>query len=247
MDNSFISERLGETLAQAYSLYKREIAQLQKDKEDHFIFIDRWIHQMKTPLSVLGLMAQDLDEPDSSYFREEIDRLKTGLHMVLYMARLRTIERDFHIKRIDLMKVLKEVQQEHKRLFIQQNVYPNVKAHGREVFIATDEKWLYFLLTQLIQNAVKYTNGRAEKIDIEIKEEKTRTSLTIRDYGVGIPKHDIKRIFDPFYTGDNGRLFRESTGVGLYLVKEVCNYLGHEIDVKSEVNRGSTFTLTIAN
>lgn len=247
MDHTYISERLGETLIQQYSLYKREIASLQKDKEDHFIFIDRWIHQMKTPLSVLELMAQDLDEPQSTHFREEIDRLKTGLHMVLYMARLRTIESDFHIKQVNVLDVLQEVKQDNKRLFIQHRVYPNVESESETTTVETDEKWLYFILTQLIQNAVKYTDRRSDQIDIRIEKAIGRTVISVQDYGVGIPAHDMKRIFDPFYTGDNGRLFRESTGVGLCLVKEVSNYLGHHIEVESEVDRGTTFTLTVAS
>src|SRR5690625_157351 len=246
MDHTPISRQLGETLTRQYSLYKQEIASLQKDKEDHFIFIDRWIHQMKTPLSVLELMAQDLDEPQSSHFREEIDRLKTGLHMVLYMARLRTIESDFHIKKVDVAEVLHEVKRDNKRLFIQHRMFPNVYIQ-ESTFVETDEKWLYFILTQLIQNAVKYTDGRSDQMDVRIKEEAERTTISVQDYGVGIPSHDLKRIFDPFYTGDNGRKFRESTGVGLYLVKEVCSYLGHDIQVESEVDRGTTFTLIVPN
>jgi len=99
LDGAPISESLYQLLKSQYSVYQGQIMELKKKQEEHFIFMDRWVHQMKTPLSVIELMAKDLDEPASSSFREETDRLKTGLQMVLSMARLRSIERDFQIKK----------------------------------------------------------------------------------------------------------------------------------------------------
>src|SRR5690625_7763640 len=96
--------------------------QLKNKQEEHFIFMDRWIHQMKTPLSVIELMAQDLDEPVSSDMREETDRIKTGLNTVLYMGRMRTMSRDFHVKLVDLKIMINEENKDNKRFFIRNNV-----------------------------------------------------------------------------------------------------------------------------
>src|SRR5690625_2725536 len=148
LDQVEISKKLQELLKSQYSEFQQELIDMNKEQEEHLIFMDRWIHQMKTPLSVIDLMAKELDEPDSSSFREEIDRLKTGLNMVLYMARLRTIEQDFQIKKVDLLKLIQEVNQENKRLYIRNNIYPEVKEMKENTIVESDEKWLFFMLTQ---------------------------------------------------------------------------------------------------
>lgn len=243
LDGAPISESLYQLLKSQYSVYQGQIMELKKKHEEHFIFMDRWVHQMKTPLSVIELMAKDLDEPASSSFREETDRLKTGLQMVLSMARLRSIERDFQIKKISLINLVKNVNNENKRLFIRNNIFPQIKEMTENITVESDEKWLFFILTQLVHNAVKYSQGKAQHINITLDVRDKRTILEIEDEGVGIPKEDIRRIFDAFYTGENGRRFRESTGVGLFLVKEVIDYLGHQIEVDSTVGKGSTFRI----
>lgn len=243
LDGAPISESLYQLLKSQYSVYQGQIMELKKKQEEHFIFMDRWVHQMKTPLSVIELMAKDLDEPASSSFREETDRLKSGLQMVLSMARLRSIERDFQIKKISLINLVKNVNNENKRLFIRNNIFPQIKEMTENITVESDEKWLFFILTQLIHNAVKYSQGKAQHINITLDVRDKRAILEIEDEGVGIPKEDIRRIFDAFYTGENGRRFRESTGVGLFLVKEVIDYLGHQIEVDSTVGKGSTFRI----
>ncbi len=244
LDQVPISESLSNVLKSQYSHYQKQIVAKSKEQEEHLIFMDRWIHQMKTPLSVLELMAKDLDEPEASDFREELDRLKRGLNMVLYMARLRTVEKDFHIKQINLVTLVQKVNLENKRLFIRNNIYPQVQSDREEVIIESDEKWLVFMVNQLLHNAVKYSAGRSTKVFIHIGCTKAHAFIEISDQGVGIPKEDINRIFHAFYTGVNGRKFKESTGVGLFLVKEVANYLGHVIEVETNVGTGTSFRIT---
>lgn len=243
LDDVAIAKALHQLLKTQYNLFQNQLMDMGKKQEEHMIFMDRWIHQMKTPLSVIELMAKDLEEPDSSSFREETDRLKTGLNMVLYMARLRTIKQDFHIKKVNLLKLIQEVNQDNKRLFIRSNIYPEVKEEQAGIIVESDEKWLFFMITQFIHNAVKYSVKQSNKIMITIWKRGDQSVLEIKDFGVGIPKEDMKRIFDPFYTGVNGRNFRESTGVGLFLVKEVAEYLGHRLEVESEVGQGATFRI----
>lgn len=243
LDQAPISESLYELLKSQYSIYQEQIMHLKNKQEEHLIFMDRWVHQMKTPLSILELMAQDLDEPESSNFREETDRLKAGLQMVLSMARIRSIEKDFQIKKISLLELVKNVNNENKRLFIRNNVFPKINEVTQNITVESDEKWLFFIVSQIIHNAVKYSQGKGKHIQITLKDRADKAILEIEDKGVGIPKEDMKRIFDAFYTGTNGRLFRESTGVGLYLVKEVADYLGHKIEVDSKVGEGTTFRI----
>lgn len=241
-DESPIGKALEKLTKAQYQLFMKQLKQAEYDQQNHLKFIDRWVHQMKTPLSVIDLTAKELDEPDSSNIREETEKLKNGLNTVLYMARMRTIEDDFHIKPVNLEKLIKDVNHENRRFFIRNNVYPHLINKSLEQKVETDEKWVYFILEQLIQNAVKYS-AESNRIDIATYLLAGKAVIEITDYGVGIPKHDIKRIYEVFYTGDQGRKFRESTGMGLYLVKEVADYLGHTIEVESKLDVGTTFKI----
>ena len=237
---SSLSEALNELLLAQYRLYREEIQKAEERQDEHLMFMDRWVHQMKTPLSVIELTAQTLDEPESSSLREETERMRNGLHTVLYMARLRSIAEDFHIKPVTLSKVIHEVNQENKRYYIRSEVYPQFKEEKPGITVATDEKWLFFLLTQLVQNAVKYSTGKAKHLILTVYERSGSVVLEVKDFGIGIPVVDHKRIFNKFYTGENGRKYRESTGMGLYLVKEVADRLEHGIELESEVGVGTT-------
>lgn len=248
LDDSFqtteaspISQALDHLLKSQYKHYQTRIKGLEAKQDEHLKFMDQWVHQMKTPLSVIELIAQNLDEPESSSIREETDRMKTGLNTILYMARLRTIEQDFHIKPVNLATVIKEVNSENKRFYIRNRVYPNVLQQKEEVIVETDEKWLFFIFSQLINNAVKYSKGVSNRVDITIFEKEGEAVLEVKDFGVGIPETDKRRVFDPFYTGENGRKFRESTGMGLYLAKEAADHLGHRLEFESKLSQGSAF------
>lgn len=226
-----------------YQLFMKQLKDAENDQVNHLKFIDRWVHQMKTPLSVIDLTAKELDEPESSNIREETERLQKGLNTVLYMARMRTIEDDFHIQPVELERLIQEVNQINKRFYIRNEVYPHLIIKDEHLIVETDEKWLFFIIDQLINNAVKYTNGKSNRIDIILCKQKGKAILAIRDQGIGIPEHDKNRIFQAFYTGDNGRKFRESTGMGLYLSKEIADYLGHHLEVESTLDTGTTFRM----
>ena len=242
-DDKPLGRALDQLTKANYQLFMKQLKQTEENQENHLIFINRWVHQMKTPLSVIELTAKELDEPDSANLREETEKLKNGLNTVLYMARMQRIEEDFHIQPVDLNKLIKEINHENKRLFIRNNIYPYV-TNDSAILVESDEKWLYFILEQLIQNAIKYSVNKSNRIDIYMYEQTGRAALEITGYGAGIPEHDINRIYEAFYTGDHGRAYRESTGMGLYLVKEVIDYLGHTIDVTSTLNEGTTIKLT---
>ncbi len=237
-----VSEALEDLLREQYKYYQTQIKKLESVQEEHLTFMDHWVHQMKTPLSVIELTAQNLDEPDSSNIREETDRMKTALNTVLYMARLRSIEQDFHIKPVHLSRMIHEANGEYKRFYIRNNVYPKLQIE-KELIVESDEKWMYFMLTQLINNAVKYSAGTSNHILLSLYEQQNEAVLEVQDYGVGIPQTDLKRVYTPFFTGENGRKFRESTGMGLYLIKEAAEHLGHRIECHSTVGEGTTFRI----
>ncbi|MBM7541661.1 sensor histidine kinase [Amphibacillus cookii] len=238
-----ISEALDQLLISQYRLYQEELQKAVSRQDEHLLFMDRWVHQMKTPLSVIELTAQTLDEPESSSIREETDRMRNGLNTVLYMARLRTITEDFQIKPVMLSKLVHEVNRENKRFYIRNEVYPQLKEERPSILVETDEKWIFFLLTQLVHNAVKYSTEKTNHLVISIYERLGEAVLEVKDFGVGIPVVDKKRVFNKFYTGENGRKYRESTGMGLYLVKEVAEKLEHRLELESTVGEGTTIRI----
>ncbi|NGP46118.1 HAMP domain-containing histidine kinase [Bacillaceae bacterium SIJ1] len=242
-DDAPASQALAELLKSQYLHYHNAQQNAQQEQDSHLRYIEQWVHQMKTPLSVIELTAQQLDEPESSNLREETERMKTGLNMVLYMARLRTIEDDFHVAPVSLETIVHEVNQENKRLFIRNGVFPRLNMQRQHLTVESDEKWLRFIITQLVQNAVKYSSGHGKEVVFTFAERDGEAVLSITDKGVGIPVQDHKRIFRPFFTGENGRHFRESTGMGLYLAKEATDYLHHRLEFESSLGEGTTFRI----
>lgn len=234
-----VSEALRELLKSHYRQYANELKTMDRQQGDHLTFMNQWVHQMKTPLSVIELTAQQMDDPESSSIREETERMREGLNTVLYMARLRTFEQDFSIKSIRLSSVIEEVISENKRLFIRNRVYPKADLQ-RHIAAESDEKWLFFILQQLVQNAVKYSAGKGSEVQLSLFSRSGEAIIEIMDFGVGIPKTDIRRVFDPFFTGENGRHFRESTGMGLHISKEAASRLGHQLEIESEPGKGTT-------
>lgn len=225
-----------------YRRYQTDLQHYKHKIESHLEFIHQWVHQMKTPLSVIHLMIRNRDEAEFAAIGDELDRIRKGLDIVLYTARLDTFERDFHVETLDLRRVVREVTSSQKRLFIRSHVFPLIRM-DEPLLIASDEKWLAFVLTQLITNAVRYTRGENRKIVFYGYRRGEQTVLEVQDEGVGIPQGDLPRVFEPYFTGENGREFQESTGMGLYLAKQICGKLGHDIQVESEAGKGTTVRL----
>ncbi|WNS41180.1 sensor histidine kinase [Paenibacillus sp. MMS20-IR301] len=241
-----VAEALEQLLQMQFRLYQHKLDSLQHQQEQHLAFMNQWVHHMKTPLSIIELTIQSIDEPELSSIREEIERMSGGLTTILYMARLRSFEQDFHIKPVRLSNVVREVLHENKRLFIRNQIYPEFHDHTTGLSVESDEKWLFFILLQLINNGIKYSavKGKTnEKLIISSYLREQQAVLEVRDNGIGIPVTDIKRVFDPFFTGDNGRKLREATGMGLYLSKEAADHLGHLMELESAVGKGTTVRL----
>ncbi|QJC53278.1 HAMP domain-containing histidine kinase [Paenibacillus albicereus] len=220
-----------------------------RERELHRHFVYQWVHHMKTPVSVIDLIAQshaakaglgreELRELTDS-LREETDRLTRGLEQMLHTARLEEFGLDLHPRRIALHDAAREAVNQHKRLLIAAGVYPRIEG---EAWVETDGKWVLFLLVQLIGNAVKYSKLKpgAKRLDIRIGSVADGSAwIEVADEGIGIPAQDVPRVFDPFFTGENGRRSEESTGMGLYLCRQVAGKLGLTLELSSEAGEGT--------
>jgi two-component system, OmpR family, sensor histidine kinase YxdK len=233
-----LASGLQQLLKRQYQQNQTDLHHYQHKLKDHIQFINQWVHQMKTPLSVIHLIVQDEDEPRVKAIADELDRLKKGLEMVLYTSRLDAFEHDFYVETLPLEKVVRSVTSSQKRLFIRNRVFPSLQIDV-DLSVASDEKWLSFAITQIVTNAVRYTTGENRKIYLNGYKRNTNIVLEVEDEGVGIPKSDLPRVFDAYFTGENGRNFQESTGMGLHLVKQICDKLGHQVEIESTINKGT--------
>lgn len=244
MDEAPLSQAVYELLCRYDQLFKHQLRQQQSGNEQHLVFMNRWVHQMKTPISVIQLLLQELEEPAADSIQEELDRLSKGLEMVLYTARLERFEHDFSIEAVELQQIVNQVVASNRKLFISKANTPLLQIR-EDLRVYTDAKWLRFLLDQIVVNALNYTVGTGKVISISAEVREDDCELSVRDQGIGIVKEDLNRVFRPYYTGERGRQYYESTGMGLYLVKEVCELLGHEVKLQSEPGSGTIVTLRL--
>ena len=238
-------KRTAEFTRSLYRIYQSEVQTLYSSQSRQLEFMNHWVHQMKTPISVINLLLQD-EEFDRQSIAEELGRIQKGLETVLVNASLETFERDMTIEKINLKQLVQEVVTEHKRLLITNGVFP-VLSIDANFHVATDRKWLKVVVEQFITNAVKYTFETGKKIHLTAECTEKGVLFSIRDEGVGIPTSDLNRVTKAFFTGENGRLTGESTGMGLYIAAEVCEKLGHQLKVTSKVGVGTTVTLLFIN
>ncbi|WP_153722678.1 sensor histidine kinase [Sporosarcina cascadiensis] len=224
-----------------YRLYQHEVQNLYNVQHRHLHFMNQWVHQMKTPISVINLLLQE-EEVDKKSVGQEVERIRLGLEIVLVNARLETFEDDMQIERLPLRTLLQEVLNENKRLFIANGLFPVLNV-DEQLTVATDHKWIKFMLNQFITNAVKYTFEKGKKIYVTANQRTDGLLLEITDEGIGIPASDLHRVTKAFFTGENGRLSGESTGMGLYIASEVCQRLGHELTISSKQGEGTTVAL----
>ncbi|MGG4035463.1 sensor histidine kinase [Paenibacillus cisolokensis] len=237
-----------------YKAYMDELRRYRRRQEMHNHYVHQWVHQMKTPISVIELLAHDAKQAGTfdadetkrlcESVLEETERLTQGLEMMLHTARLDKFELDLHVGRVALHEAAREAVNEFKRLCIRHAIYPQVIGEG---WAETDRKWIGFVIRQLISNAIKYSKLKPGSKKLVIRLVRTEGSggceLTVRDEGIGMPPQDLPRVFDPFFTGENGRVTGESTGMGLYLARQICSKLGHRLAIDSVPGEGTAVTI----
>lgn len=241
--HSFMGDNISKVLRNQHMLYEEKVEEYNKVYNNHLIFVNHWVHQMKTPLSVIQLqLYQHEGEETVESIRDEVGKLNKGLNLAMYFARLSSFEKDFVVEKISLHQLVMDKINEEKKLFIKNKIMPKVEI-DKSIIVHSDVKWLKFILEQVATNGVKYSKNKGKHLTFRAVESDKYIKLDIIDQGVGIPKKDIKRVFDLFFTGHNGRKFGESTGMGLYIVKTVCDYLHHEVEIESKVNEGTRVTI----
>lgn len=220
--------------------YRNELTNLYQNQKDQRGYTESWVHDIKVPLSALKL-SQD-EELDKNLIAEELDQIDYLVDQALYFARLNNFSNDYLIQEQDLNDIVKACIRANKRLFISKRIGISFDVTDKKVL--TDEKWLSFIINQIISNSLKYTDQNG-KINIFTTTHDNNIELHIKDNGIGIVDQDISRVFNKGFTGTNGRKSgSKSTGMGLYLVKKMTDKLGHSIQIKSKPNQGTETIIT---
>lgn len=222
-----------------YKDYKNYISKSDIAKTDMLDYYTMWAHQIKTPISAMKLLIQTSESEISGDLSSELFKIEQYVEMVLSYIRLDNSGNDFVIKEYDLDDIVRQAIRKYAPLFIRKKIALDFQNTNCKVL--TDEKWLVFVIEQLLSNAIKYTNKG--KISIYSLENK---KLIIEDTGIGIAEEDIPRIFEKGFTGYNGRTDKKATGLGLYLCKKIMTKLSHRIYIESEVGIGTKVILDLS-
>lgn len=208
-------------------------AQYDEQKTDMINYYTLWVHQIKTPIAAMNLILQEDDTIENRELQVQLFKIEQYVEMVLVFLRMGSDNTDYVFKEYDLQQVVKQSIRKYASMFIRKKINMNLKPI--ETKVITDEKWLSFVIEQLISNAIKYTN---EGGNISISAD--NNTLIIEDTGIGIASEDLYRICEKGFTGYNGRKDKKASGIGLYLCKEIIKKLGHSIDFQSQPGKGTT-------
>lgn len=229
-------QQIIQLINEEHGSYRSETSRKYSDMIDYYTV---WVHQIKTPIASMRLHLQNEDSALARKLTSDLHRIEQYVEMVLAFLRLNSESTDYIIKEYDLDKIIKQAVRKFSSDFIGRKlslVYEPVNTT-----VITDEKWLSFVIEQVLSNSLKYTPAGS----IFITLENTKT-LRIRDTGIGIAPEDLPRVFENGYTGYNGRAYKKASGIGLYLCKRICNNLGHTISARSIVGVGTIIDIDLS-
>jgi signal transduction histidine kinase len=211
-------------------------------RSDLIDYYTLWAHQIKTPISAMYLLLQSEDREQNDELSMELFKIEQYVEFVLQYLRVESMSSDLKLKQYSLDNIVKQAVRKYAKFFIRKKINLNFKELGCDVL--TDEKWLVFVIEQLLSNALKYTYEGTISIYMDPFAEKT---LVIEDTGIGIQAEDLPRVFEKGFTGYTGRLDKKSTGIGLYLCKRILTKLSHTTTIKSKVGEGTKVLIDLSS
>ncbi|EPY6468120.1 sensor histidine kinase [Clostridium sporogenes] len=196
-------------------------------QEDYREYIETWVHEIKTPIASTKLIIENNRNEVTNKIDFQMDRIEGFVEQVLYYSRSNNVSKDYIIKQINLDLIVRNVIKRNYRDFIHKKIKLDIK--DIDEIVHSDGKWVEFIINQIIVNSIKYSNSKEPMISIYSIKKANSVMLTIEDNGAGIIDKDINRVFEKGFTGENGRKFSKSTGMGLYLCEKLCSKLGLKI------------------
>ena len=218
------------------------INSMDNEKRDLADYYTLWAHQIKTPIAAMRLLLQSEEYINNDALSMELFKIEQYVEMVLQYIRLDSSSSDFVIKEYNLDNIVKQAVRKYAKIFVYKKI--NLDFAELNSMVLTDEKWIVFVIEQILSNALKYTN--MGKISIHMENNKSKV-LVIEDTGIGIKAEDLPRVFENGFTGYNGRADKKSTGIGLYLCKKILTRLSHTIIIESETGKGTNVKINFDN
>ncbi|GGD66792.1 sensor histidine kinase [Paenibacillus nasutitermitis] len=235
-----------ELLRKLSASHTRDLQESVTEQRDHQDFILSWIHEVKLPIAASRLLMSNSPGKSVEYIvdklEDELAKIDNYVEQVLYYSRIDSFSKDYFITEVQLGQRIKESVKKYAKLFINKNI--SLQMNDMQHFIQSDSKWLSYIIDQITANALKYTpDGGA--IVFSFEEDNREKRLLISDTGIGISAEDVHRVFDKGFTGTNGRIYAKSTGMGLYLARQMARKLGHDLSIRSEEGTGTEVTIHI--
>ncbi len=232
--NNLIEAQYQQLLSILYNDKLNLNSKYDTEKAELIDYYTLWVHQIKTPISAMKLILQSDTSCYKSELQLELFKIEQYAQMVLQYLRYFDMSSDLILKKYNLYDIIKQAVKKYSIMFIQKKI--SLYLEKIDTYVLTDEKWIQFVIEQILSNALKYTHKG--KISIYMDKNETQ-SLIIEDTGIGISQEDLPRIFNKGFTGYNGRIDKKSTGIGLYLCKKIISKLSHKISITSEISVGT--------
>ncbi|WP_288221961.1 HAMP domain-containing sensor histidine kinase [uncultured Clostridium sp.] len=222
---------------------KDDISYLRINNKEYREYIELWVHEIKTPIASSKLLIENNKSELTESIGEDLSKVESYIEQALFYARSNTLEKDYIIKELDLKSVVNKVIRRNSKVLIEKKI--KIEILDTEKIVYTDNKWLEFIINQIISNSIKYVDNKKleNKIKFYTRNIGENIVLYIEDNGIGMNEKDVIKAFEKGYTGENGRRFGKSTGIGLYLCKKLTQKLGLGINVESEINKGTRIAI----
>lgn len=217
-----------------------QISNAKQESRAYREYIDSWAHEIKTPITSARLMIENEKNPTTLRIDDELRKIDSHVEQVLYYARSTDVEKDFKVEKTTLQSLVHAALKAYSKPLIQVGGKPLLD--GLDVPVIADSKSCTFVIGQIISNAIKYRKDNLQ-IVFSAETERNSVSLSISDNGIGIPAADLPRVFDKGFTGENGRRYSKSTGIGLYLSQNLCKKMNTVLSVSSDPGHGTTVTM----
>lgn len=235
--NFLLGEEINDVLKELSKSMHENVKHYRTEQEEYREYIEMWIHEIKTPIASSRLVIENNYNDVTRKIDYQIDRIDNFIEQVLYYTRSDEVSKDYIIKELELDSIVKKVVKKNYRDFISKKIKLEIEEIKETIY--SDSKWVEFIVNQILVNSVKYTKEKEGIIKISANSQGNSAVLIIEDNGVGIIERDLDRIFEKGFTGENGRRFGKSTGIGLYLCKRLCDKLGLGLKLESKLNKGT--------
>lgn len=234
---------LKEVLCEVDKSMMEHVNRYKFSQEEYKDFIELWIHEIKIPIAASKMVIENNRNEVTKSIEEELDKVENYIEQALFYARSNTVEKDYYIRKVKLKDMVTEAVKKNRSALIQEKITVNL--HDVDLEVNTDNKWIVFILNQILENSRKYKKQN-EKPEIEIyaRQGAENVVLSVKDNGIGIKNGEISRVFEKGFTGTNGRLSnKKSTGIGLYLCRKLCDKLGMAMELSSVWGEGTEVRL----